>query len=164
MNAKQFFSPVALALLAVASARADVMYQCIDADGHKSFLNIKSATRGARCTVMDLGAPMPPASNRSARSRPSPENFPRVDDNTQRARDAERRRILENELDAERKSLAQAKKDLDAQGAIALPNERMVGGGISGGKVEERLQPFRDKVGLHERNIEAIEKELYRLR
>jgi hypothetical protein len=38
-----------------------------------------------------------------------------------------------------------------------LPNERMQGGAISGGKVQERLQPYKDKVALHERNIEAIQ-------
>ena len=37
------------------------------------------------------------------------------------------------------------------------------GGGINGGKIEERVAPYRDKVALHERNVEAIKKELARL-
>ncbi|WP_248595319.1 hypothetical protein [Candidatus Accumulibacter phosphatis] len=45
-----------------------------------------------------------------------------------------------------------------------LPNERMQGGAISGGKLEERLLPYKDKVALHERNIEAISKEIGNLR
>ena len=36
-------------------------------------------------------------------------------------------------------------------------------GGINQAKVDERLQPYKDKVALHERNIEAIQKELARL-
>ena len=33
-----------------------------------------------------------------------------------------------------------------------------------GGKIEERVQPYKDKVALHQRNIEAIQKELSKLR
>ena len=50
---------------------------------------------------------------------------------------------------------------------MILPSERMQykgGGGISGGKVEARLQPYRDKVALHERNIEALKREMAKLR
>ena len=44
-----------------------------------------------------------------------------------------------------------------------MPEERLQGGAIAGGKVLERVQPYRDKVALHERNIEAIQKEIARL-
>jgi hypothetical protein len=47
---------------------------------------------------------------------------------------------------------------------VVLPNERMQGGAISGGKVQERLQPYKDKVALHQRNVEAIQKEIANLR
>lgn len=150
-------------------ARADVMYQCVDADGHKSFSNLKSEAKGARCTVLDLGpapsipTPSPKAASGSAGSA-TPSTFPKVDENTQRARDNDRRRILENELSEEQKNLEKAKKALADQEATVLPSERMQGGAISGGKVEERVQPFKDKVALHERNIEAIQKEIGRLR
>jgi hypothetical protein len=56
------------------------------------------------------------------------------------------------------------RKDSPSRKAVVLPNERMQGGAISGGKVEERLQPYKDKVALHERNIEAIQKEIANLR
>jgi hypothetical protein len=66
-----------------------------------------------------------------------------VDEQTQKSRDGDRRRILENELAAEEKNAEQAKKELSEQEAIVLPNERMQGGAISGGKVQERLQPLQ---------------------
>jgi hypothetical protein len=94
----------------------------------------------------------------------TPGNFPKVDEQTQKSRDGDRRRILENELAAEQKNAEQAKKDLAEQEAIVLPSERMQGGAISGGKVQERLQPYKDKVALHQRNIEAIQKEIANLR
>jgi hypothetical protein len=87
-----------------------------------------------------------------------------VDDQTQKSRDTDRRRILESELAAEQANADQAKKELAEQEATVLPNERMQGGAISGGKVQERLQPYKDKVALHQRNVEAIRKEISNLR
>ena len=156
------------ALLAAVPVQADVMYQCVDESGHKSFSNIKSSAKGAKCTAMDLGTPVTvPVAPRVAAKTPTPATFPKVDDNTQKSRDTDRRRILEGELSAEQRNLDEAKKDLAEQEAIILPNERQQfkgGGGISGGKVEQRIQPYRDKVALHERNIEAIQKEIAKLR
>ena len=97
-------------------------------------------------------------------ANPTPSTFPKVDENTQRSRDTDRRRILENELAEEQKNLEQAKKVLAEQETMILPSERIKGGAVSGGEVEERVQPYKDKVALHERNIEAIQKELSRLR
>ncbi len=171
---------VVLACLAAPSVHADVMYQCVDESGHKSFSNVKSTVKGDKCTAMDIrgasggnssgnssSSPAPAATGRSAAKTPTPAAFPRVDDQSQKARDNDRRRILESELAAEQRNLDQASKALAEQEAIILPSERMQfkgGGGISGGKVEERLQPFKDKVALHQRNIEAIQREISKLR
>ena len=155
------------ALLVALPVQADVMYQCVDDRGHKSFSNIKSSAKGAKCTAMDLGAPVTVPAPKAAAKTPTPATFPKVDDNTQKARDTDRRRILDSELATEQKNLDEAKKALAEQEATILPNERMqtkTGGGISGGKVEARIQPYRDKVALHERNIEAIQKEIAKLR
>lgn len=167
MNCQRLYFPVALFFLATLSAQADTMYQCVDESGHKSFSNMKSGPKGSRCTAMDLGAPVTVPATRAAAKTPTPATFPKVDDNAQKARDTDRRRILDSEMTAEQRNLEQAKKDLAQQESIILPEERMQfkgGGGISGGKVEERLQPYRDKVALHERNIEAIQKEISKLR
>jgi hypothetical protein len=87
-----------------------------------------------------------------------------VDEQTQKSRDGDRRRILENELAAEQKNAEQAKKELAEQEGSCLPSERMQGGAISGGKVQERMQAYKDKVALHQRNVEAIQKEIANLR
>ena len=157
------------ALLAALPVQADVMYQCVDESGHKSFSNVKSTTKGTRCTAMDLGpvssVPPPPPPKAAAKAA-SPADFPKVDNGTQKARDGDRRRILEGELASEQKALDEARRVLAEQEALILPNERMqtkTGGGINGGKVEERVAPYRDKVALHERNVEAIKKELAKL-
>lgn len=164
MNFPKLYFPFVLFVLAAAPVFADVMYQCVDDAGHKTFSNIKSQARGAKCTAMDMGTPVSVPAARAASKTPTPSTFPKVDENSQKSRDADRRRILEGELGAEQKNLEQAKKDLLEQEAQVLPSERMQGGAISGGKVQERVQPYKDKVALHERNVEAIQKEISKLR
>ena len=154
--------PFALLLLAAMPAGADVMYQCIDESGNKSFSNIRPAGKGAKCTAMNLGEParVPGAGAAApkAAATPTPPSFPKVDDSTQKARDTDRRRILEGELAAEERNLEQARKELADQEAVRSGDERNYQ------RVLDRLQPYKDKVGLHERNIEAIQKELSKLR
>jgi len=147
-----------LLLAAIPAAHADVMYQCVDAHGHKTFSNVKLSTPGIKCSTMDLGpaTTVPPV--HPAAKLPSPASFPKVGENDQRARDTDRRRILENELTAEQQSLALAKKELAAQEAVRSSNERNYQ------RVLDRLEPFKNKVALHERNIEAIQRELDKLR
>jgi len=150
---------IALLALAALPAHADI-YKCADADGHVTYSNV--ATKNCRKLNLDPVNATPAA--KAVPRTPTPATFPRVDDSTQKSRDTDRRRILESELAAEQKNLEQAKKDLAEQEALVLPNERIQGGAISGGKIQERLQPFRDKAALHERNLEAIRKEIANLR
>ena len=83
---------------------------------------------------------------------------PRVDTNTQRARDDERRRILEYELAAEQEQLTRAQAALAEQESIRQGDERNYA------RVLERLQPFQEAVAQHEKNIASIKQELSNLR
>ena len=79
--------------------------------------------------------------------------FPRIDSGTQRARDTDRRRILEQELTTEQQGLDAARRELDEQAARN-----------GGDRNSVRAQPLRDKVQLHERNVEALRREISNLR
>lgn len=94
---------------------------------------------------MDLGPATRFLQPRQRRERRRHPLFPKVDDDSQKSRDTDRRRILEGELGAEQKNLEQAKGTCRSEGQV-LPSERMATGGISGGKVQERVQPYKDKV------------------
>ncbi|HEX5801425.1 MAG TPA: DUF4124 domain-containing protein [Azospira sp.] len=149
---------MAFLALAALPAQADI-YKCTDAAGHVTYSNV--ATKG--CAKMNLEpiSTIPPA--RPAAKAPTPAGFPRVEENVQKARDNDRRKILEQEQSAEQKNLEEAKKRLtDAE--IPQPEDRNAGGSINQGKLQERVQPMRDQVQLHERNLEAIRKELQNLR
>lgn len=152
----------ALPLLAVPPLAGAEIYKCTGTDGHITYSNVQSKNC-ARLTLEPVQVSSPPAA-RAAPKTPTPANFPRVDESTQKARDTDRRRILETEIATEQKNLESAKKELAEQEAQVLPGERIVGGAINQAKVQERLQSHKDKVALHERNIEAIRKEIANLR
>ncbi|MEF8700237.1 MAG: DUF4124 domain-containing protein [Candidatus Accumulibacter sp. UW26] len=164
MKLQQLAFPLALPLLVAVPVHAQDIYKCSDPDGRITYSNVP--TRSCRKLVLDPVNLAPAAKPPAARSTPTPtpNSFPKVDQNTQKSRDGDRRRILDSELAAEQKNAEQAKQELSAQEAIVLPSERMQGGAISGGKVQERLQPYKDRVALHQRNIEAIQKEIANLR
>lgn len=169
-----------LALLSL-PAQAEI-YKCTDAAGHVTYSNV--ATKG--CAKLNLEPISTIPATKPAAKAPTPAGFPRVEENAQKARDTDRRRILEQELATEQKHLDEAVKALAAQEESVLPEERMapqqqcktvtlkdgktaqsctaVGGGINNAKVLDRLQPYKDRVAMHERNIEAIRKELQNLR
>ena len=142
-----------LALLltfAAFAVRAEI-YECIDQSGNKRFTNIGSEAKG--CKPMNI-APPSAASKSKPAARSAPANFPSVDAQTQKQRDADRRRILEQELANEQKLLEQAQKDLAEQEAIRLGSERNYQ------RVLDRLEPYKKKVKLHEDNIANLKKEL----
>lgn len=150
-----------IGLLGVASFSVHAeIYKCTDGSGHVTYSNVQS--KGCMKLNLEPISTVPPPRSTAAKG-PSPASFPKVEEGAQKARDNDRRKILEQELAAEQKSLGEAKKAL-ADGEIALPQERVQGGAINQAKVQERIQPLRDQVQLHERNIEAINKELGNLR
>lgn len=86
------------------------------------------------------------------------DGFPKVDGQTQKKRDDERQRILEKELSDEQQQLEAARQKLAEQEAIRTGDERNYQ------RYLDRVQPFRDNVANHERNIEAIRRELSNLK
>ena len=143
-----------LALLIVVlpmSATAQTIYKCVDANGGTTY---SSSRLDKNCKAISSGPenalPAPKAKPAGASANPTPSSFPRVQEDTQKARDGDRRHILDQELAGEQRNLEQARKDLAEQEA-ARPSP-------------ERVAPYRDRVAQHERNIQAIQKELGNLR
>lgn len=146
----------AAGLLAIPLAQADV-FKCVDEDGHVTYTNSKPSPK-AKCTTLSRDQRVSTVPGRAATPTPSPAGFPKVDGDTQKARDSDRRKILEQELSAEQKNLELARKELADQEAVRTGDERNYQGVI------ERLRPYKDKVALHERNLEALKKEIGNLR
>ena len=101
-----------LPLLAL-PAHADI-YKCADADGHVTYSNVQAKN----CKKLNLDPVSTVPAAKAAAKTPTPAGFPKIDDSTQKARDGDRRHILESELAAEQKNLDEAKKALAEQEAV----------------------------------------------
>lgn len=150
--------------LAHASGVHAVLCKYVDDSGHVTYSD--APVKGAKKSSC-IDAPPPPVVPPAPSSRPSspataqpapPGGLPNVDPNTQKRRDDSRRKILEEELAVEEKSLAQARKDLVEGEATRLGDERNYQ------RYLDRIQGLRDRVYQHERNIAALRQELANLR
>ncbi len=144
----------------------------IDAEGNIHYSNVTpdKGFRRLSCTLGDdsptkrASPPATPNGNghpgtRATPPASAPTGFPRVDPETQKGRDDVRRKVLGDELGAEEKLLAEA-RNAYADGAPApLPEER-----TDAEKYRQRIARLRQSVMLHEKNIEAIRKELSTMR
>ena len=143
--------------VAAFSAQADTLYKCTDADGHSTYTNQKTSSKN--CTVLIQDKPVSTFAPPKVKSNtPTPGDFPKVTSEAQKNRDGDRRKILEDELNAERKKLDDARKSLAEQ-----ESER-IGGEKNYQKYLDRVKPYQDEVQLHERNVESLQKELNGLR
>ena len=165
-----FFLRLALVagLAAHDGARADsVIYKCVDKNGRVEFTDINKPG----CKALDLPGyvsapapaprPAPAVTMRQGAGRPAaanPAGFPRVDSATQRARDDDRRAILEDELRSEERKLADLKRDFNNGEPERQGNEKNYA------KYQERVAQMRDDIGRSEKNIEALRREISNIR
>jgi len=149
-----------VALLAAgvaADARADIC-KYVDADGNIHYSNVapEKGWRRLSCTATSGEDSARRAGNAaSARATPSPAGFPRVDSETQKGRDDVRRKVLTEELAAEEKLLAESRAAYADGAPVPLPEERS-----DAEKYRQRIAKLRQSVALHEKNIQALRKEL----
>lgn len=136
-------------------AMAQTIYKCPDANGGSPVISNSRLDKNCKAMVNSettiVPAPKAGAKASGAAANPTPASFPKVQEDTQKARDGDRRHILEQELAAEQRNLERARKELGEQERI-------------GGDKPERLLPYKDSVAQHERNIQAIQKELGNLK
>ncbi len=150
---------VALCASHVGWAQADI-YKHVDADGHVTYSS--TPTKGAK--KLDLG-PLSTSSPPARARNPSPADFPRVDNNTQRNRDDTRRKILGDELATEDKLLVGARHNLKAgeeNPEVSVGQDGKTYRNVA--KYEEKIKSLQGQVMLHEKNIEALKTELSKLR
>jgi Domain of unknown function (DUF4124) len=141
-----------------ASTSNHILYKCTDQAGVTLYTNQK--TKDRTCTVLSVAVMAPPSQKgtsngvapaptdrKTAAKTPTPADFPRVSGNDQKTRDNDRRAILDRELATEQANLEKAKVPTPA--STTSPAAR---------------QAWQDSIALHERNIEALNKEISRLR
>ena len=140
------------------SAQSDV-YLCIAENGNKEYKNI-GATKG--CKKIDLpGLTTIPAPARkplmqTAAAKPSSlgSDFPRVDSDTQKTRDSDRRQILQDEMKSEEQKLSDLKKEFNNGEPERKGDERDFA------KYRERVASIKENMVRTEKNIEALKREI----
>lgn len=127
-------------------------YRCTTSSGASAYFNVPDGgdrTPRRPSSGNSSGAPAPPAAT------PSAPGLPRVDAATQKGRDDMRRKVLQDELATEEKLLLESRSAYANGAPPALPEEQ-----AQPQRYAERIGRLRQAVLLHERNIEALRREL----
>ena len=168
---KRLLPSVAAALVAglpaVSLAQSSDIYMCVDEQGNKSFQNVGTAKGCKRMDVgpvLSLPAARMPAARAGAqpavdeRVSASPAAFPKVDRDTQRTRDGDRRRILDDELKAEEERLARLRTEYNNGEPERRGDERNFA------LYQERVLRLREDIARVETNVGALRREIALLR
>jgi len=146
--------------LAARAQQMETLWNCRDKDGRTTLTNQQADTAGKDCRVVHQqrvtvvpGAVAP----KPAAKSPSPAGFPKESAADRASAKTKQRETLERELVQEQAMLADSRKKLAEQEAIRTGNEKNYA------RVLERLKPFRDSVEVHEKNVEALKREIVNL-
>lgn len=144
--------------LATPPALAQI-WSCRDKEGKTHVTNVREDTRGMDCRIVEERVTVVPAgpssSTTTARARTAaPSGFPRETPSKRASAKDKQRQILERELEEERALLEKSKQALADQEAVRYGDERNYA------RVLARLKPYQDTVEVHQKNVEALEREL----
>jgi hypothetical protein len=149
-------------LLAAGLARAQdvqTIWSCKDKEGRTSVTNLKEDTAGKDCRIVQQQrVNVVPAQKPSSAAAKSPAGFPKESPADRASAKSKQRDTLERELRQEETMLAEARRKLAEQEAIRTGDEKNYA------RVLDRLRPYQDAVEVHQKNVEALKRELGNLR
>lgn len=128
------------------------IFKCRNEQGQITYTNDRRQAERQKCELVTSQINVAPAQART------PSSFPRETPRQSNAARERQREILEKELAAERQALAKAQAALAEQEAVRTGDERNYA------RVLERLQPYKETVQNHEKNIQALQRELANLK
>lgn len=143
-------------------AQAEI-YKLVDKDGHVTYSS-EPLKGGKKIHLKPLQVINGNGSKENSRSS-TPENFPRVDRETQKRRDETRRIILQDELSSEQTLLESSKatlKDLENNPVPVVGHDGLPFRGAE--QYQEKLRAAQGDVANHEQNIKALETEISNLK
>ncbi len=154
-------------LAACAPSALAQVYRCDSPNGVPVY---QGTSKGANCQPIDLqplttipspklpAAKAPAAGGAPSAARASPDGFPKVDVAAQRARDGDRRRILEDELNKEQQRLGELRTEYKNGEPDRLGNERNYQ------KYLDRVARLEEDIARTESNIASLRRELSTIR
>ena len=130
-------------------------YRCTTSSGAAAYFNVPEAgeERPAPRSPNGRSSPVPAAA--PVTPQPAPQGLPRVDSATQKGRDELRKKVLQDELATEEKLLLESRSAFANGAPPALADEQK-----DPQRYADRIAKLRQAVQLHERNVEALRREL----
>ena len=139
-------------------AQVKTLWNCKDPGGKTILTDQKADTVGKECRVVsEERVSIVPAAKTSNINTKSPPGFPRETPADRATSKAKQKDTIEKELSQEESMLADARRKLTEQEGMRSGNEQNYA------KVLERLKPYKDTVEVHEKNVEALKRELSNL-
>src|SRR3982074_962294 len=143
---------------AVAGAQATEIYKCVDPTGRPLYTSDRRDTAGKKCALVSREINVVPAQQiplqRPSASTSRSGSFPRESASDRATAKERQREILEKELATEQQLLGKAQQDLTEQESVRSGDERNYARAL------ERLQPYKDSLEVHQKNVEALRREL----
>ena len=137
-------------------AQTSEIWKCSDARGRALYTSDKRETAHKKCELVSREVNVVQAQKSAA--KPSPAGFPKESPTDRAASKSRQRDTLERELTQEESMLADAKRKLADQEAVRGGDEKNYA------KVLDRLRPYQDAVEVHQKNVDALKRELGNLR
>jgi len=131
----------------------ETLWNCKDKEGRITLTNQQQDTVGKDCRVVQQQRVTVVPSTRPSAGKSSP-NFPKETASDRLSAKDKQRQTLERELSQEEALLGDAKRKLTEQEQIRTGDEKNYA------RVLERLQPYKDAVEVHSKNIEALKREI----
>ena len=128
-------------------------YRCATQSGAFSYFNVPDGDG------KPAAGSSPASPSTSTPKVPTPASFPRVDPETQKGRDGVRRKVLAEELASEEKLLTESRTAYAEGAPPPLPEEK-----ADAEKYRVRIARLKQSVTVHEKNVEALKKELAAVR
>jgi hypothetical protein len=148
-----FVLMLGLAAAGAARAQTETIWNCKDSTGRTHVTNLKEDTVGKDCRVIQQQrVTVVPAAKAK-----SPAGFPKESASDRVNSKSKQRDTLDQELVQEESMLADARKKLAEQESVRSGDEKNYA------RVLERLKPYKDTVEVHEKNVEALKRELSNL-
>ena len=141
---------------AYAQGAVETLWNCKDKEGRVTLTNQRQDTVGKDCRVVAQERVTVVPSTKPGAAKSSA-NFPKESASDRLNAKDRQRQTLERELQQEETMLADAKRKLAEQEQIRTGDEKNYA------RVLERLQPYKDAVEVHNKNIEALKRELVNL-
>ena len=130
------------------------VFKCRNEQGQITYTNDRLQAEKQKCELVSRQINVAPSKPPAGRTPAFPRETPQA---SASARERQRK-VLESELAAEQQALRQAQQALADQEAVRFGDERNYA------RVLERLQPYKDTVQNHEKNIQALQRELANLK